>query len=130
MLGIEEMTVKCPICGAANHESASYCSSCGNRIPRPPPSPPAHQFAVVALGLLAGSCVGLLVGVMSQYYPGPPYLPYMVLIYGLGAFVVLVCNLEKRLFPSKMRVYLTSFSVAFAGSYYFFCFGYFYVRAV
>jgi len=112
-----------------NAETATFCVACGNRIPRPPLPQPAQQYAAVAIGLLAGSSVGLLVGVMSQYWPGPPYLPYMVLVYGLGVFVVLVCHLEEHLFPPKTRMYLSPFSIAFAGAYYFMCFGYFFVRA-
>lgn len=121
--------MRCPICGAENAETATFCVACGNRIPWPPPPQPTRQFTVVATGLLAGSSVGYFVGVMSQYWPGPPYLPYLALVYGLGVAVVFVCHLGEHLFPPKTRVYLSPLSVAFAVAYYFTYFGYFFIRA-
>ena len=122
------MATRCPICGAENPEAATFCVSCGNRIPNIPLVQPPHQLAAVGIGIIIGSIVGYLVGGMLYYWPGPPLLPYIALVYGLGAAVVLISHLGQHLFPAKTRMYLSPFSIAFACAYYFVCFGYFYVH--
>jgi len=116
--------MKCPICGAENVETAEFCKACTNRIPGRLSPHPMLQTGAVVTGILAGSVVGLFMAAMTPYWPGPPYLPAMILVYGLGLVVLLVCQIWTGLFPERMRAHLSPFSVAFTSAYYILLIGY------
>ena len=87
---------------------------------------PRLWLAVAVVGLIVGVIVGYLVAAVSQYTPFPPFdVPYLILFYGLGVAVVLLCQFGKHMFPPRTRMHLLPFSVAFACAYYFGCFVYF-----
>ena len=119
-----EKVTKCPICHANNADNAGYCVSCGNRISRQSTPPPRNILAAVVVGVILGLFAGPLMAITSLSWPGPPYIVPLVLIYGLGVAVLIVCVFGEHLFPVEMRTYLTPFSTSFAGTYYIACFGY------
>lgn len=110
--------MNCPICGAEIVETTEFCPKCLNRMPGQPSHQPGLPWGAVLVGVLLGFSVGLLMVVFALDWPGPPFLPAALLLYGLGLAVLLLGTLGKGLFPESIRPQLTPFSVAFTIAYY------------
>ena len=110
-----EMASKCPICGTTIVEGAAFCGHCGWRVGTTIAQSPVYSVPIVIAGVLAGSLAGYAVFPMMHYMPSSCWI---VLLYGLGAGIVLFFLLGQRLFPVGIRRFLEPLSVPFACAYY------------